>query len=262
MTRISTEIRENVAHVTLTREDKMNGMDSEMIDAIIETGDALCANEDIRAVVLSGEGRAFCAGLDVLSFATLASQDPQELLMPRLDGKNTNHFQDVAMVWRRVPVPVIASLHGVVFGAGLQMSLGADIRIAHPDTLFSVMEMKWGMIPDMGGMVLLPKLVRPDVMRQMIYTGEQVDATRASEWGLITQLSEDPLTAAQSLARDLANNSPSAIRAAKRLALFAESGASENEILLEECREQAGLIGRPHQMEAVAANMERRPPKY
>lgn len=262
MTRVSTEIRDHVAHVTLTRSDKMNGLDAEMLQALVDAGDALCANADLRAVVLSGEGRAFCAGLDVASFASLATQDPETVIMPRLEGKNTNLYQEVAVVWRRVPVPVIASLHGVVFGGGLQIALGADIRIAHPDTRLSVMEMKWGLIPDMGGMVLMPQLMRTDVMRRLIYTGEQISAERALDWGLVTELDDDPLAAAQDLAAELAKKSPSALRAAKRLAAFAESGASEDAVLLAESREQADLVGKPHQMEVIAANMSKRDPKF
>lgn len=262
MARTTTEIRDHVAHVTLTRGDKMNGVDMAMAEAIVAAGDALCGNDDIRAVVLSGEGRAFCAGLDVASFAQLAAGDPHARIMPRLEGKNTNLFQEVAMVWRRVPVPVIAALHGVAFGAGFQLALGADIRIAHPECQLSVMEMKWGLIPDMGGMVLMPQLMNSDVIRRMTYSAEPVPATQALTWGCVTELAEDPLAAARQMAETIAKKSPSAVRAAKRLIAVAESGAGEDAVLMAESQEQADLIGKPHQMEVIAANMARRAPDF
>ncbi len=258
MARVSTEIRDHVAHVTLTRGDKMNGVDTAMAEAIVAAGEALCDNDDVRAVVLSGEGRAFCAGLDVASFAMLAAKDPEGAVMPRLKGRNTNLYQEVALVWRRVPVPVIASLHGVAYGAGFQLALGADIRIAHPETEMSVMEMKWGLVPDMGGMVLMPELMRSDVIRRMTYTAEPVSAAQGVDWGFVTELSDDPLAAARALASTIAGKSPSAVRAAKRLIGVAESGAGEDAVLMAESREQTDLIGKPHQMEVIAANMGKR----
>ena len=262
MARVVTEIRNHVAHVTLTRGDKMNGVDPEMAQAIVDAGEALVGNDDVRAVVLSGEGRAFCAGLDVASFAMLAGQDPAAAIMPRLEGKNSNLYQEVALVWRRVPVPVIAALHGVVFGAGFQLALGADVRIAHPDTKLSVMEMKWGLVPDMGGMVLMPGCMRSDVIRRMTYTAEPVTAAQGVDWGFVTELAGEPLTVAVQLAETIAKKSPSAVRAAKRLIAVAESGAGEDAVLLAESREQADLIGKPHQMEVIAANMAKRDPDF
>lgn len=262
MARVTTEIKDHIAHVTLTRGDKMNGVDMEMANAIVAAGDAIRDNPDIRAVVLSGEGRAFCAGLDVSSFAMLAAGDPEGTVMPRMEGRNTNLFQEVAMVWRRVPVPVIAALHGVVFGAGFQLALVADIRIAHPETQLAVMEMKWGLVPDMGGMVLMPGLMPSDAIRRMTYTAEPVGAAQALEWGAVTELADDPLAAATALATTIAGKSPSAIRAAKRLIAVAESGTDQDAVLMAESREQTDLIGKPHQMEVIAANMQKRPPKF
>ncbi|WP_137701615.1 crotonase/enoyl-CoA hydratase family protein [Marimonas lutisalis] len=262
MARVSTEIKDHVAHVTLTRGDKMNGVDKEMAEAIVAAGEALCGNDDVRAVVLAGEGRAFCAGLDVQSFAMLAAGDPEAVVMPRLEGRNTNLFQEVAMVWRRVPVPVIAALQGVVFGAGFQLALGADVRIAHPECQFSVMEMKWGLVPDMGGMVLMPQLMRSDVIRRMTYTAEPVGAAQGVDWGFVTELSDDPQAAAVQLAATIAKKSPSAMRAAKRLIAVAEGDAGEDAVLMAESREQADLIGKPHQMEVIAANMQKREPNF
>lgn len=260
MPRVTTEIRDHIAHVTLTRPEKMNAVDPEMAEAIVAAGQELIGAE-IRAVVLSGAGKSFCAGLDVMSFAEFAAQDPESFVMPRSHG-NANLFQEVAMVWRRVPVPVIAALHGAVFGAGFQLALGADIRIAAPDARLAVMEMKWGLIPDMGGMVLLPRLARSDVIRQLTYTAEPVGAAQAVRWGLVTELADDPLARAEEVAQAIARRSPSAMRAAKRLIGLAESGAPEDEVLLAESREQTALIGKPHQLEVIAANMAGRPARF
>ena len=166
------------------------------------------------------------------------------------------------MVWHRLPVPVIAALHGAVYGAGFQLALGADIRIAAPDTKLAIMEMKWGLIPDMGGMALLPRLARADVIRRMTYTAAPVAAAQAEAWGLVTGIADDPLDAAQALAREIAGRSPSAMRAAKRLIAVAESGAPVAEVLMEESREQAALIGGADQMEQIAANMSGRAPVF
>lgn len=260
MPRVTTEIEGHVAHVTLTRPDKMNAVDPEMAEAIVAAGAALM-EADIRAVVLSGEGRAFCAGLDVMSFATLARGDPEALILKRTHG-TANLFQQVAMVWHRLPVPVVAVLHGAVYGAGFQLALGADIRIAAPETKLAVMEMKWGLIPDMGGMALLPRLARSDVIRRLTYTARPVSAAQAEAWGLVTEIAADPLAAARDLAQEIAGRSPSAIRAAKRLIAQAESGAGEAEILMAESREQAALIGQPDQLEQIAANMAGRAPVF
>lgn len=261
MNRVSTEIVNHVARVTLTRGDKMNALDVEMVESLIAAGEALIGNDAVRAVVLSGDGPAFCAGLDVANFGRFAAEDPEALIMPRSHGLS-NMFQRVSLVWRDVPVPVIAALHGVTFGGGLQIALGADIRIAHPDTKLSVMEMKWGLVPDMGGMVLLPQLLRSDTLRKLTYTADQVSADEAQAIGLVTELADDPRAAALALAEKIAGKSPSAMRAAKRLIAVAESGAPESEVLLAESREQAGLIGKPHQMEVIAANLQKRAPRF
>lgn len=161
------------------------------------------------------------------------------------------------MVWSRMDIPVIAAVHGVCFGAGIQLALGADIRIASPDAKFAVMEMKWGIVPDMGGMVLLPRLVRSDVLRRMTYTAEPVGAEQAERWGLVTEIADDPMAAAQALAETIAGKSPSAVRAAKRLIGVAET-ADSAAVLDAESREQVDLMGKPHQMEVVAAAFGKR----
>lgn len=259
MSRVTVEITDKIAYVTLNRADKMNAVDPQLIADLIAAGQGLI-DADIRAVVLSGAGKAFCAGLDVASFAALASSNPAESVMARSHGP-ANDFQEVAMVWTRIPVPVIAALHGVAFGAGLQIALGADIRIAAPDTKLAVMEMKWGLIPDMGGMVLLPRLCRSDVIRLLTYTATPIEAAQAERWGLVTQLADDPLAAARALAIQIAGKSPSAIRAAKRLIDIAET-QDPAAVLMAESREQVDLLGKPDQLEVVAANMQGRAPRF
>ncbi len=260
MSRVTTTIKDHVAHVELSRGDKMNAVDPAMVEGIIAAGEALRGNTDVRAVVLSGQGDAFCAGLDVASFAVLAGGDPMEIIMPRTHGPS-NDYQHVSMVWNQLEMPVIAALHGVCFGAGMQIASGADIRIAAPDTRMSILEMKWGLVPDMGGMVLWPKLMRADVLRRLTYTGEEFSGTDALGYGLATEVTETPLERAMELATLIASKSPSAVRAGKALVSYAlENGADA--VLLEEARSQGSLIGKPDQMEAVMANVQKRAPVF
>lgn len=260
--RVQITYAEHIAHVRLTRSDKMNAVDQGMIDAVIAAGQEVAAS-DARACVISGEGKAFCAGIDISALGAMAGKDPKLLLEPRTHGAGTtNQWQEVAMVWKRVPVPVVAALHGAVYGAGCQLALGADIRIAGRDIQMAVMEMKWGIVPDMGGMVLLPKLVREDVLRLLTYTATPIAADQALDWGLVTELADDPLSRAVDLARELTQKSPSALRAAKRLIDLAIEGVSEADVLMAESREQAALIGKPHQMEVIAAQFQKRAPNF
>ncbi|WP_424832900.1 crotonase/enoyl-CoA hydratase family protein [Ruegeria sp.] len=259
MARVSVEYKDHIAHVTLTRGDKMNALDDAMIKAILTAGYEV-ATSDARAVVLTGEGKSFCAGLDMASFAKMVHMDPTEWLMTR-SHEDANEMQELALIWRRIPVPVICAIQGVAYGGGLQIALGADIRIAHPESKLALMEMKWGIIPDMGGMVLLPKLVRSDVLRLLTYTARPIGAPQAADWGLVTKLSDDPVTEALALAEDIAGQSPSAIRAAKRLIDVAET-KSRTEVLLEESSEQVALIGKPDQIEVVTAQMQGRRPEF
>ena len=260
MARVSVEIKDHIAHVTLTRGDKMNALDDAMVKGILAAAQEVAASV-ARVVVLAGEGKSFCAGLDLMSFMQMGTVDPKAWLMER-SHQDANEMQEVSMAWRRLEIPVIAALQGAVYGGGLQLALGADIRIAAPDAKLAVMEMKWGIIPDMGGMVLLPKLLRSDVLRQLTYTAAPIEAEQAERWGLVTSLSEDPLAAAQALAAEIANKGPNAIKAAKRMIDFAESGASQAEVLLRESAEQVELMGKPEQMEIIAAQMQKRPPVF
>ena len=258
--RITIELEESgVAHTRLTRGDKMNALDPAMFTAIIEAGDVLAQTKGVRVVVLSGEGRAFCAGLDTASFGRTPDADEPELT-ERTYG-NSNKIQQVAMTWRKLAVPVIAAVHGVCFGGGLQIASGADIRIIHPETRMSVMEMKWGLVPDMGGYALWRGLVRDDVLRELVYTNRIFSGAEAQLLGFATYNDEDPLARAMEIAREIANKNPGAIRAAKRL----QAGMMERDtdaILLEESIEQHAIMRTPNQIEAVMAEMQKRAPKF
>ncbi|MEO0463143.1 MAG: crotonase/enoyl-CoA hydratase family protein [Pseudomonadota bacterium] len=244
-----------VAHVRLVRADKMNALDSTMFSSIIEAGELLHGRKDVRVVVLSGEGRAFCAGLDTASFSSVSSS-----LIERTHG-NANTFQQVALQWRKLPMPVIAALHGVCFGGGLQIASGADIRIAHPQTRMAIMELKWGLVPDMGGYALWRGTVRDDILRELVYTNREFTGAEAQALGLATYLDEDPLARALAIAEDIANRNPHAIRAAKRLSatMYEMSG---DEILMEESVEQQAISRTPNQVEAVMAAMQKRAPNF
>ena len=249
-----------VAHVALNRADKRNALDQPMLEAIADVIAQLQDAKDVRAVVLSGDGEAFCAGLDFLSFASML-QDPESVEFLSRTHDDANLFQHVSVGWRSLPMPVIAAVHGVAFGGGFQIMLGADIRIAAPDCKFSVMEAKWGLIPDMGGMALMPALARQDVVRRLTYTAEVFDGAQASEWGFVTELSDDPVKAALTLAAKIAERSPDATRASKRL-ISETWQASQAETLMAESVAQKSVLGGPNQMEAVMANFEKRTPNF
>ena len=252
---------DGVVEVHLVREDKMNALDNAMFDALIAHGQALRDDRTVRAVVITGRGKAFCAGLDMGSFASMG-QGARLDLVPRTHGI-ANRPQYVAAVWREVPVPVIAAVHGVAFGGGLQIALGADLRFVTADTRMSVMEIKWGLVPDMAGMPLMRALVRDDVARELTYTGRIVDGEEAVRVGLATRVVADPLAEAQRLAHEIAGRSPNAIRAGKRLLnAMADSTVSDAQLLQAESHEQQALIGSPNQIEAVRANLEKRAPRF
>jgi len=260
---------DGVVELQLARADKMNALDPAMFDALIEAGEALCGDKAVRAVVISGRGKAFCAGLDMASFERMQQGAGEGVLGEGAAGADlvkrthgiSNAAQQVAMVWREVPVPVIAAVHGVAFGGGLQVALGADIRIVAPDTKLSVMEIKWGLVPDMAGMVLMRELARNDVVRELTFTGRIFSGEEALEIGFATRLSADPLAEALQMAHEIAGKSPDAIRAGKRL-LNAAMMQSAAELLLTESVEQKALIGSANQAEAVKANIERRTPRF
>lgn len=252
---------DGVADVALVRADKMNALDLPMFDAIVDAIARLRADAQLRAVVLHGEGRAFCAGLDRSMFERIAG-NAQGIgdLVPRTHGL-ANFWQQVAWGWRELPVPVIAAVQGVAFGGGLQIALGADVRCVHPEARLSVMEVKWGLVPDMAGCVLLTELTRADVARELTFTGRVVSGTEALSLGLATRVADDPLADARALARQVARSSPDAIRAAKRLFNTA-TPVDAARVLVAEAFEQQRLIGSANQREAVQAQLENRAPVF
>jgi len=262
--RVQITMEDGVADVRLSRPEKLNALDRAMFEGLVAAGQTLSNDRTVRAVVLSGEGRAFCAGLDFASFMAMAgeSRDPGDTLLDRRNADSPANFaQHAAWVWTEVPVPVIAALHGAVFGGGLQIALGADIRIAAADAQLSVMEIKWGLIPDMSGTQTLRHLVRSDVARELTYTGRIIDGREAAALGLVTRVAEDPRAAALAMAREIAGKSPDAIRAGKRLLNQAPLVPVGDGLALE-ARLQRGLLGSANQVEAVSANMQKRPPRF
>jgi len=260
---------DGVADVRLYRADKMNALDVAMFQALIDTGEQLCRMPNVRAVVMSGEGRAFCAGLDTSRFGQMAttpsSSGPVAGSMSKDITVRThgwaNAAQHACMVWTQVPVPVIAAVHGVAFGGGLQVALGADLRYVTPDARMCVMEIKWGLVPDMGGALLMRTLMRSDVIRELTYTGRIVNGVEAQALGLATRVCDDPYQAALEAAREMTLKNPHALRAAKRLLTVADQ-QDPAAILLAESVEQAKLIGSSNQAEAVRANLEKRAPRF
>jgi enoyl-CoA hydratase/carnithine racemase len=266
--RVSITIEAGVADVRLNRPDKRNALDGAMFLALAEAGEGLKTEPGLRAVVLSGEGASFCAGLDFGSFqqmagggdaASAAAQrgNPGEMV----DGRITHLGQQVAWVWQEVPVPVIAAVHGHALGGGIQIALGADIRIVHPDAQLSVREIHWGLVPDMTGTLMLTRLVRPDVAKELTFTGRIVSGTEALELGLATRLSDAPREDALALAHEIAGRSPEAVRGTKALfnRLLGEDAAGQ---LAQERQVIRGLIGSANQIESVMANFEKRAPVF
>ncbi len=250
--RVTIEIANGIADVRLNRADKMNALDPAMFAGIADALATLDATPGLRCVVLSGEGRAFCAGLDMASMAGGGSG----LSIARAHGP-ANLVQHVAWGWRALAVPVIAAVHGVAFGGGLQIMAGADVRIAHPDARFAVRELHWGIVPDMAGTALWRTSVRDDFLRELTYTAREFGAAEAERLGFVTSVAEDPRADALVLAREIAARNPHAIRAAKRL-IGQAADADVPALLLAESGEQALLLRSANQTEAVRANMEKR----
>jgi enoyl-CoA hydratase/carnithine racemase len=250
---------DGVAHVRLIRDDKLNALDGAMFDALIEVGKTLFDTPGLRSVVLAGEGRAFCAGLDLAAMGKPGSFGSAPLT-ERTHG-NANLFQQVCLQWRKLPVPVIAAVHGICFGGGLQIAAGADVRVVHPDARLAIMELKWGIVPDMGGFALWKGQVREDVLRLLTYTNREFTGEEAVGYGLATLADANPVARATAIATDIATRSPTAIRSAK--SLFNRSAdLSFDEILSAESIEQQRLLGSRNQLEAVASQFEGRAPNY
>ncbi|MEM7143345.1 MAG: crotonase/enoyl-CoA hydratase family protein [Actinomycetota bacterium] len=272
--RVTVEIDGGVADVRLNRGDKMNAMDGRMFAALVETADELAGNAAVRAVVLSGNGPSFCAGLDFSGFQAMAGgvggddADDGGSTSTGMIGKVgterrhvTHHAQQAVWGWHELPMPVIAAVHGVAFGAGCQLAVGADIRFVHPEVRMSVLEIRWGISPDMTITSLLPSLIGADKAKEMIWTGREVNGPEAVDIGLATHMVDDPHAGALELAQLIATKSPHAIRAGKRL--VNESASEDYNAIFERERNEIGsLIGTPNQVESVGAYFEKRSPNY
>ena len=252
-----------VADVRLNRPEKRNALDPAMFEALVATGERLKSQPGLRAVVLSGAGPDFCAGLDFASFQAMRAgmRLSATAQLPAADGPAKATGQRAAYVWAEVPVPVIAALRGNTLGGGLQIALGADIRIVTPDARLSVFEVAWGLIPDMTGTQLLPELVGRDVAKELTYTARIVSGEEAVRIGLATRTDPDPLAAALAMAKEIAGRSPHAIRAAKRLLDLAGRTDLASGFAAEQ-QEIRALIGSPNQVEAVTARLEKRDPSF
>lgn len=251
---------DGVATVSMVRSDKHNALDQPMFEGLINAAEQLAGDASVRAVVLHGEGASFCSGLDIASF--MAGEGGTGVLLARDADRLANFAQRVAYDWSLVPAPVIAAIHGNCFGGGLQIALGADIRIAAPDARLSVMEIKWGLVPDMGITQSLPRLVPIDVAKELTFSGRIVSGTEGFDLGLVTRTAEDPLSAAQALADEIAQKSPDAVRAAKRLYDQTWTSSDAAAALVLESELQSGLIGKPNQIAAVVAGMSGERPVF
>ena len=262
--RVRITVTDGIADVRMTRADKRNALDGAMFLALAEAGEHLITAPGVRVAVLSGEGKSFCAGLDMSVMGELAGGGDE-----RAEGNPgalstsglTHRGQQVSWVWQEVPVPVIAAVHGHALGGGIQIAMGADIRIVHPDTKLSVRELYWGLVPDMTGTHFLARLVGADVAKELVFTARIFDGREGHRLGLATRLSDDPHTDAMAMAREIAALSPDAVRGAKELLnhLFnagaGDQFAKEREVIRR-------LVGRPNQTEAVMASFENRAPRF
>jgi len=265
--RVIVSINDGVAEVRFNRADKRNALDREQFAAIAEAGESLKTADGVRAVVLVGDGESFCAGLDFSIFGSMAVGDGVGETDNRgnpgaiEDGRITHLGQQICWVWQELPMPVIAAVHGHALGGGFQIAMGADIRIAHPDTKWSVREVHWGLVPDMTGTFMLSKIVRQDIARELTYTARMVDGREAFDLGLVTRLSDNPYDDAMAMAREIAGRSPGAVRGAKALfnRMFLEGAAEQFAMEREVIGSQ---IGSPNQVEAITANLEQRAPNF
>ena len=262
--RVTVSIVDGIADVRFNRPDKRNALDGAQFAAVEAVGEELKETPGVRVVVLSGEGESFCAGLDFAMFSGMAGdgeRDPQGNPGDIPDGRITHRGQQVCWVWQELPVPVIAAVHGHALGGGFQIAMGADIRIAHPDTKWSVREVHWGLVPDMTGTFMLSRLVRSDIARELTYTARMVDGREAYDLGLCTRLSDQPYDDAMALAREIAERSSGAVRGSKTLFnhMFTQGAAEQ---FAQERRLIGEQIGTENQIEAIRSNMERRPANF
>ncbi len=261
---VTISIENHIADVRLNRPDKLNALSREMFDAISQMLERLAVEPGVRVVVLSGEGKGFCAGLDMDIFASMGELDGKKdglSLVGRYKGGITNQAQHIAYGWKQLPMPVIAAVHGACIGGGCQIALGADIRIARPDAKLSLRELHWGIVPDMSATQTIRDLIPLDVAKELIYTAKIISGEEAARLNLVTRTSECPHEDAMALAREIADKSPHAVRAAKRLLDSVWHGDVAKGLLMESALEMS-LLGKENNMEAVMAHFEKRLPHF
>lgn len=256
--RVKLTVVEHVAEVVLARPQQHNGLDWAMIDGLLAAQRRLAELKGLRAVVLAGEGESFCAGLDMAAIMTQPQRLPTLLVADATDG--INPVQRLALGWRNAGVPVIAALQGHVYGGGLQIALGADVRVAHPEASLALLEIDWGIIPDMAISVTGAGL-RQDVLQELALTGRRVPGAEACQLGVVTRVSDTPLELAREIASDIASRSPRAVAAARELFAKAPTLGPRERLALE-AHLQQGLLGSAEQREAATARVERRLPHF
>ena len=264
--RIDLHIENHIAHVRFARGEKMNALDTKMFEAVHELDKHLRADASIRVVVVSGDGVNFCAGLDKSNFESMLvpAQGDEASVVSDLRTRThgiANGPQYAVWMWRQLPMPVIAAVEGVALGGGLQVALGADIRFAAPDSRFSIMELKWGIIPDMSSTQIMRHLVRDDVIRELTYTARVFSAKEALEWGFITSIHEQPVAHALKVAKEIVLRNPQAIRSAKKV-IDQSYYLDPSQGLMMESEEQEKVMAKPNQIEAVMSVLQAREPKY
>mgnify|MGYP006087261299 FL=1 len=259
--RVTLKVENGVADVRLNRPEKLNALDNAMFRSLVDTGELLKTRTDVRAVVLSGEGTSFCSGLDLSAFQKMASPDTTEAVEDESEQRMTHLGQQAAWVWQEIDVPVIGAIAGHALGGGFQIAMGPDIRLVHPETKLSVLEIRWGLTADMGATVLLPPNVRMDVMKELFFTGKIVTGIEAVNLGLATRVSDNPHLEAMEMAHEIARKNPEAIKRMKRMlnAIEATNVATRFESERENIN---ALIGSPNQKEAIKAYFEKRTPKF
>ncbi len=259
--RVLTCIDNHIATVTMNRAEKCNAVDTAMFESLVAAAESIAEDTSVRVVILHGAGKDFCAGIDISLFA---GDDIGVSMVERMKpctGSGANFFQNAAMCWRDLPIPVIAALQGSALGAGFQIAMGADLRYAAPDTRMSIMEIKWGIIPDMGISATTPAILTEDKVKELAWTGRLVDADEALDLNLVTGISKDPLALALTVAEEIASKSPDAIRATKKLISEAWRGNPADTLRLE-AQLQMEVMSGENQAEAASANIGKRPPVF
>ncbi|HWV25800.1 MAG TPA: crotonase/enoyl-CoA hydratase family protein [Aeromicrobium sp.] len=256
--KVLTAMEDGVAYVTLNRSEALNGIDLDLVEQLVAAAESLKDDQQIRAVILRGEGRSFCAGLDFAS----AFKDKKRVARFFLAGpRKANLFQKFSTVWRDLPVPVIAVVHGHCFGGGLQLVAGADFRFTTPDAQWSILEAKWGLVPDMGGTVPFLDVMPVDIVQRLAMTGEIVSGEQAVELGLATGVSDDPLAEALALVEQIKERSPDSVAATKQL-IYRNTRGSERRALRRERKLQSLMFKSPNTKIAREAGMKKQSPVF